>query len=51
MAIGKDVVKLVVPSLVSFMNKYREQEFGKNPQKYIKQSSDDVERQLKAIYR
>ncbi|KAJ6554308.1 exocyst complex component, exo70 subunit [Mycena capillaripes] len=50
-AIGEDVVKLVVPSLVRFTNKYREKEFSKNPQKYIKQSSDDVERQLKAIYR
>ncbi|KAJ7653129.1 Cullin repeat-like-containing domain protein [Mycena polygramma] len=51
MAIGEDVVKLVVPSLVRFTNKYREKEFSKNPQKYIKQSSDDVERQLKAMYR
>jgi len=51
MAIGEDVIKLVVPSLVRFTNKYREKEFSKNPQKYIKQSSDDVERQLKAIYR
>ncbi|KAJ7851811.1 Cullin repeat-like-containing domain protein [Mycena olivaceomarginata] len=50
-AIGEDVVKLVVPSLVRFTNKYKEKEFSKNPQKYIKQSSDDVERQLKAIYR
>ncbi|KAJ7493648.1 Cullin repeat-like-containing domain protein [Mycena latifolia] len=50
-AIGEDVVKLVVPSLVRFTNKYREKEFSKNPQKYIKQSSEAVEAQLKAIYR
>ncbi|KAJ7184391.1 Cullin repeat-like-containing domain protein [Mycena filopes] len=50
-AIGDDVVKLVVPSLVRFTNKYREKEFSKNPQKYIKQSSEAVEAQLKAIYR
>ncbi|KAJ7918299.1 Cullin repeat-like-containing domain protein [Mycena leptocephala] len=47
MAIGEDVVKLVVPSLVRFTNKYREKEFSKN----IKQSSEDVERQLRSIYR
>ncbi|KAK7052358.1 Cullin repeat-like-containing domain protein [Favolaschia claudopus] len=50
-SIGEDVVKLVVPSLQRFTNKYREKEFSKNPQKYIKQSPDDVERQLKAMYR
>ncbi|KAJ6529055.1 Cullin repeat-like-containing domain protein [Mycena vulgaris] len=50
-AIGEDVVKLVVPSLVRFTNKYREKEFSKNPQKYIKQSAEAVEAQLKAIYR
>ncbi|KAJ7717365.1 Cullin repeat-like-containing domain protein [Mycena maculata] len=50
-AIGEDVVKLVVPSLVRFTNKYREKEFSKNPQKYIKQSAETVEAQLKAIYR
>ncbi|KAJ7661915.1 Cullin repeat-like-containing domain protein [Mycena polygramma] len=51
MAIGEDVVKLVVPSLVRFTDKYWEKELSKNPQKYIKQSSDDVERQLKSMYR
>lgn len=30
MAIGEDVVKLVVPSLVRFTNKYREKEFSKS---------------------
>lgn len=50
-SIGEDVVKLVVPSLVRFTNKYREKEFSKNPQKYIKQSSEAVEAQLKAMYR
>jgi hypothetical protein len=88
-AIGEDVVKLVVPSLVRFTNKYREKEFSKSksslfntwnaserllvladPQKCaywflffywmacnltlfsdIKQSSEAVEAQLKAIYR
>ncbi|KAJ7203663.1 Cullin repeat-like-containing domain protein [Mycena pura] len=49
-AIGEDVVKLVVPSLVRFTNKYREKEFSKNPQKYIKQSAESVEAQLRGIY-
>ncbi|KAJ7092354.1 Cullin repeat-like-containing domain protein [Mycena belliarum] len=34
-SIGEDVVKLVVPSLVRFTNKYREKEFSKNPQKCL----------------
>ncbi|KAF7321126.1 hypothetical protein HMN09_00200600 [Mycena chlorophos] len=49
-AIGDDVVKLVVPSLRSFTNKYQ-REFSKNPSKYIKQSPETVESQLRAIYR
>ncbi|CAK5272103.1 unnamed protein product [Mycena citricolor] len=49
--VGEDVVKLVVPSLVRFTTKHKEKEFSKNPQKYIKQSSEAVEAQLRAIYR
>ncbi|KAJ7054683.1 Cullin repeat-like-containing domain protein [Mycena amicta] len=66
-AIGEDVVKLVVPSLIRFTNKYQQKEFSKNPQKCvcltsavitadpsftdIKQSAESVEAQLRAIYR
>ncbi|CAK5272856.1 unnamed protein product [Mycena citricolor] len=45
--VGEDVVKLVVPSLVRFTTKHKEKEFSKN----IKQSSEAVEAQLRAIYR
>ncbi|KAF7297371.1 hypothetical protein MIND_00970600 [Mycena indigotica] len=45
--IGEDVVKLVVPSLIRFTNKYQQKEFSKN----IKQSAESVEAQLRAIYR
>ncbi|KAF5380112.1 hypothetical protein D9615_006243 [Tricholomella constricta] len=49
--IGEEVVKLVIPSLQRFSQKHRDKEFSKNPQKYIKMSTDAVETQLKSIYR
>ncbi|KAJ8517884.1 hypothetical protein ONZ45_g4972 [Pleurotus djamor] len=49
--IADEVVKLVVPSLQRFTSKHREKEFSKNPQKYIKLSADEVEKQLRSIYR
>ncbi|SJL17663.1 uncharacterized protein ARMOST_21220 [Armillaria ostoyae] len=49
--IGEEVVKLIVPSLERFVAKHREKEFSKNPQKYIRLSVEDVEAQLRSIYR
>jgi len=49
--IVEEVIKLVVPSLQRFIQKNREKEFSKNPQKYIKMSSDEVEAQIRGFYR
>ncbi|KII91380.1 hypothetical protein PLICRDRAFT_135518 [Plicaturopsis crispa FD-325 SS-3] len=49
--IVEEVVKLVVPSLQKFTQKNREKEFSKNPQKYIKLSADEVEKQIRSFYR
>ncbi|KAG6856157.1 hypothetical protein H0H87_007012 [Tephrocybe sp. NHM501043] len=49
--IGEEVVKLVIPSLQRFSQKHRDKEFSRNPQKYIKMSTEAVETQLKSIYR
>ncbi|KAG6864266.1 hypothetical protein C0991_010984 [Blastosporella zonata] len=49
--IGEEVVKLVIPALQRFSQKHRDKEFSKNPQKYIKMSTEAVETQLKSIYR
>jgi len=50
-AIAEEAVKLVVPSLQRFIQKQRDKEFSKNPQKYIKLSSEEVEAQIRAFYR
>ncbi|KAF8067460.1 exocyst complex component, exo70 subunit [Lyophyllum atratum] len=49
--LGEEVAKLVIPSLQRFSQKHRDKEFSKNPQKYIKMSTEAVETQLKSIYR
>ncbi|KAF9443168.1 exocyst complex component, exo70 subunit [Macrolepiota fuliginosa MF-IS2] len=49
-AVREEIVMLVVPSLKRFMQKQKEKEFSRNPQKYIKQSPDDVEAQLRSLY-
>ncbi|KAG6831389.1 hypothetical protein H0H92_010991 [Tricholoma furcatifolium] len=49
--IGEEVVKLIIPALQRFTQKHRDKEFSKNPQKYIKMSTEAVETQLKSIYR
>ncbi|KAI6162546.1 Cullin repeat-like-containing domain protein [Pisolithus thermaeus] len=50
-AVGEEAVKLVVPSLQRFTQKQREKEFSKNPQKYIKLSAEEVERQIRSFYK
>jgi len=50
-AIAEEAVKLVVPSLQRFIQKQRDKEFSKNPQKYIKLSSEEVETQIRTFYR
>ncbi|KLO10611.1 hypothetical protein SCHPADRAFT_906774 [Schizopora paradoxa] len=49
-AIAEEAVKLIVPSLQRFIQKNREKEFSKNPQKYIKLSPEEVERQIRSLY-
>ncbi|KAG1772870.1 Cullin repeat-like-containing domain protein [Suillus placidus] len=49
-AVGEEVVKLVVPSLQRFMQKQKEKEFSKNPQKYIKLSPEEVESRIRNFY-
>ncbi|KAG9313322.1 Cullin repeat-like-containing domain protein [Chiua virens] len=50
-AIAEEAVKLVVPSLQRFIQRQRDKEFSKNPQKYIKSSSEEVETQIRTFYR
>ncbi|KAF9218254.1 hypothetical protein BS17DRAFT_791873 [Gyrodon lividus] len=50
-AVGEEAVKLVVPSLQRFTQKQKEKEFSKNPQKYIKLSSEEVETQIRGFYK
>ncbi|KAH7910959.1 Cullin repeat-like-containing domain protein [Hygrophoropsis aurantiaca] len=50
-AIAEEVVKLVVPSLQRFTQKQRDKEFSKNPQKYIKLSTEEIESQIRGFYR
>ncbi|KAG2066853.1 hypothetical protein BDR04DRAFT_1233742 [Suillus decipiens] len=49
-AVGEEVVRLVVPSLQRFMQKQKEKEFSKNPQKYIKLSPEEVESRIRNFY-
>ncbi|KAH7922923.1 hypothetical protein BV22DRAFT_1036983 [Leucogyrophana mollusca] len=51
LAVVEEVVKLVVPSLQQFTQKQRDKEFSKNPQKYIKLSTEEVESQIRSFYR
>ncbi|KAJ8581778.1 hypothetical protein M405DRAFT_601411 [Rhizopogon salebrosus TDB-379] len=50
-AVGEEVVKLIVPSLQQFMQKQKEKEFSKNPQKYIKLSPEEVESRTRNFYK
>ncbi|KAI6039999.1 Cullin repeat-like-containing domain protein [Pisolithus marmoratus] len=50
-AVGDEAVKLVVPSLQRFMQKQREKDFSKNPQKYIKLPVEEVEKQIRSFYK
>ncbi|KAH8089917.1 Cullin repeat-like-containing domain protein [Cristinia sonorae] len=45
-----EVVKMVVPSLQRFQQKYGGKDFSRNPQKYIKMSSDEVENHIRGFY-
>ncbi|KAI0826310.1 Cullin repeat-like-containing domain protein [Irpex lacteus] len=47
----EEVVKLVVPSLQRFTQRNTGKEFSKNPQKYIKMSSEEVESLIRSFYR
>ncbi|PPQ98996.1 hypothetical protein CVT24_003478 [Panaeolus cyanescens] len=49
--LGDEVVMLIVPSFQRFTQKQKDKEFSKNPQKYIKRTADDVEGQLKSLFR
>ncbi|KAF8970319.1 exocyst complex component, exo70 subunit [Flammula alnicola] len=49
--IGEEVVMLVVPSLQRFVQKQKDKEFSKNPQKYIKRTPDDVESELRSLFK
>ncbi|KAH9477346.1 Exocyst complex component 7 [Psilocybe cubensis] len=48
--IGDEVIMLVVPSFQRFTQKQKDKEFSKNPQKYIKRSTEDVEAQLRNLF-
>ncbi|TDL22018.1 hypothetical protein BD410DRAFT_771026 [Rickenella mellea] len=48
--VGDEVVRLVVPSLDRFVQKHRDKEFSKNPQKYIKMTPEEVETQIRSLY-
>ncbi|KAF9242082.1 Cullin repeat-like-containing domain protein [Melanogaster broomeanus] len=50
-AVGEEAVKLVVPSLQRFTQKQKDKEFSKNPHKYIKLSSEEVETQIRGFYK
>ncbi|CAE6434452.1 unnamed protein product [Rhizoctonia solani] len=47
----EEVVRLVIPALQRFTQKHRDKEFSKNPSKYIKLSLEEVERQLRGLYK
>ncbi|THH10611.1 hypothetical protein EW145_g1201 [Phellinidium pouzarii] len=47
-SLAEEAVKLVVPSLQRFIQKHKD--FSKNPQKYIKTSPEEVERQIRKLY-
>ncbi|KAG8911241.1 hypothetical protein FRC01_005818, partial [Tulasnella sp. 417] len=49
--IADDVARLVVPALQRFVQKYKDKEFSKNPQKYIKASPEEVEKQIRNFYK
>ncbi|KAG8956329.1 hypothetical protein FRC04_004409 [Tulasnella sp. 424] len=49
--IADDVVRLVIPALQRFIQKYKDKEFSKNPQKYIKATPEEVEKQIRNFYR
>ncbi|TFK32707.1 exocyst complex component exo70 subunit [Crucibulum laeve] len=48
--VGEEVVMLVVPSIQQFTQKAKGKEFSKNPQKYIKMSPDDIEKQIRTLF-
>ncbi|KAF9008255.1 exocyst complex component, exo70 subunit [Cyathus striatus] len=49
-ALGEEVRSLVVPNLQKFTQKAKEKEFSKNPQKYIKMTPEDVEKQIRNLF-
>ncbi|KAG8902872.1 hypothetical protein FRB99_004000 [Tulasnella sp. 403] len=49
--LADDVVRLVIPALQRFMQKHKDKEFSKNPQKYIKATPEEVETQIRNFYR
>ncbi|EIW74439.1 hypothetical protein CONPUDRAFT_67345 [Coniophora puteana RWD-64-598 SS2] len=49
-ALEDEVIRLVVPALRAFVQKQKDREFSKNPQKYIKFSPEEVENQLRGLY-
>lgn len=49
--LADDVARLVIPALQRFMQKHKDKEFSKNPQKYIKATPEEVEKQIRNFYR
>ncbi|KAF8168886.1 exocyst complex component, exo70 subunit [Pholiota molesta] len=49
--IGEEIVMLVIPSFQRFTQKQKDKEFSKNPQKYIKRNPDDVENELRSLFK
>jgi len=49
--LAQDVVNMVCPALQRFMQKHKDKEFSKNPQKYIKATPDEVEKQIRNFFR
>ncbi|TFK18960.1 exocyst complex component, exo70 subunit [Coprinopsis marcescibilis] len=49
-AVGDEVIMLVVPSLQRFIQKQKERDFSKNPQKYIKRTPEDIESQIRNVF-
>ncbi|KDQ18787.1 hypothetical protein BOTBODRAFT_153680 [Botryobasidium botryosum FD-172 SS1] len=49
--LGEEMVRFVVPVFKVFVEKHRAKDFSKNPSKYIKATPDEVERQIRALFK
>ncbi|KAG9023694.1 hypothetical protein FRB95_012625 [Tulasnella sp. JGI-2019a] len=48
--LADDVVRLVIPALSTFLQKYKDKDFSKNPSKYIKATPEEVEKTIRNFY-